>query len=354
MEERGMIMRMMQRIAVALVAGLMLMAGAGTSMAETKGKVYYLVPTLLDEFQTESVSSITGFLGQVGYEVVSLDAQNRTDLQLNQIDDVINLKPSAIILAAVDFDSVVPGIERARAAGIPVIVFDRQIKSTPLDFTSVAGTVEIGYVAADSISGLLKDRYGTVKGKVLQILGDPGDPYTLDIQQGFEEKMAAFPDVTILTHAAMQWEATNAGNIASDQLLVNPDIDLIFVHAAHLAVPVVAVLEANGKKPGDVMLVSSNGAPVGLDLIRQGWEQVEVEQPLYAQAYAIAMFMDKIVAKQELKPGMYDVLGLNSELSIEKWGPNIKIPGAAITKDTVDNPTFWGNLKVPDARVTPV
>ena len=156
-------MRMMQRIAVALVAGLMLMAGAGTSMAETKGKVYYLVPTLLDEFQTESVSSITGFLGQVGYEVVSLDAQNRTDLQLNQIDDVINLKPSAIILAAVDFDSVVPGIERARAAGIPVIVFDRQIKSTPLDFTSVAGTVEIGYVAADSISGLLKDRYGTVK-----------------------------------------------------------------------------------------------------------------------------------------------------------------------------------------------
>ncbi len=354
MEERGEIMRMMKRLVAAAVIGLLSMVGTGASMAQTKGKVYYLVPTLLDEFQTESVSSITGFLGQVGYEVVSLDGQNRTDLQLNQLDDVINLKPSAIVLAAVDFDSVVPGIERARAAGIPVIIFDRQIKSTQLDFTSVAGTVEIGHVAGDSIAGLLKDRYGSVKGKVLQILGDPGDPYTLDIQQGFEEKMAAFPDVTIVTHAAMQWEATNAGNIASDQLLVNPDIDLIFVHAAHLAVPVVAVLEANGKKPGDVMLVSSNGAPVGLDLIRQGWEQVEVEQPLYAQAYAIAMFIDKIVAKEDLKPGKYDVLGLESELSIESWGPNIKIPGAAITKDTVDDPKFWGNLKVPEAPVTPV
>lgn len=339
---------------VGLVAGLLLMVGAGPSMAESKGKVYYLFPVSIDQFQAESVKALTNFLGQVGYEVVALDAQNRSDLQLNQFDDVINLKPKAIVLAAVDFDSVVPGIEKARAAGIPVLIFDRQIKSTKLDFTSVAGTVEIGRVAAAEISRLLKERHGEVKGKVLQILGDPGDPYTLDIQAGFEEKMAANPGVKIITQAAMQWEATNAANIAQDQLQVNPDIDLIFVHAAHLGVAVVGVLDAAGKKPGDIMLVSSNGDPVGLDLIRKGWEQVEVEQPLYAQAFAIAMFMDKIVKGEELKPGMYDVLGLQSELTLESWGANIKIPGAAITKDTVDKPTFWGNLQVPEQKVQSV
>ena len=40
---------------------------------------------------------------------------------------------------------------------------------------------------------LLKEKNGAVKGKVLQVLGDPADPYTLDIQKGFEEKMKAFP-----------------------------------------------------------------------------------------------------------------------------------------------------------------
>jgi ribose transport system substrate-binding protein len=209
-------------------------------------------------------------------------------------------------------------------------------------------------VNKQEISRLLNEKYGSVKGKVLQILGDPGDPYTLDIQKGFEEKMAANPDVTIITHAAMQWEATNAGNIAQDQLLTNPDIDLIFVHAAHLAVAVAAVLEAQGKKPGDVMLVSSNGAPVGLDLIRKGWEQVEVEQPMVAQAAALAMFADKVVNKQEIKAGMYSVTGLESELTIESWGPNIKIPGAAITKENVDDPKFWGNLKPPTEKVMSV
>jgi ribose transport system substrate-binding protein len=321
------------------------------AVAQSKGKVYYLVPTLLDEFQTGSVSALETFLKQVGYDVQTLNADNKTDVQQSQMNDVIALKPAAIILAAVDFNALKPSIEAAMAAGIPVVEFDRQITSTPSAFTSVAGTIEIGYIAAEQAEKLLTAKYGSVKGKVLQILGDPGDPYTLDIQKGFEEKMAAFPDVKIISLPAMLWEASNAGTIAADQLVANPDIDLIFSHAAHLSVAVVASLESAGKKPGDIMLMSSNGAPVGLDLIRKGWLNVEVEQPLYAQAAAVAAFMDKIVNKQEIKPGEYDIIGLNGVVTMEAWGPNIKLPGAAIDKSNVDDPKFWGNLKPPTDTV---
>ncbi len=338
----------------AALAATLGMAGVGAALAQSKGTMYYLVPTLLDEFQTGSIDAIEKFMGDVGYDVVSLDAQNRSDLQLNQVDDVMNLDPSAVILAAVDFDAIKPGIEKLRAAGIPVMIFDRQITSTPSDLTSVAGTVEIGHTAAAEALRLLTERNGAPQGQILQILGDPGDPYTLDIQKGFEERLAEYPDIEIITHAAMQWEATNAGNIAQDQLLVNPDIDLIFSHAAHLSVAVAAVLEAQGKQPGDILMMSSNGAPVGLDLIRDGWLQVEVEQPMYAQAAALAAFADKVVAGETLEPGVYDITGLESTLTIEDWGPNIQIPGAAITSENVDDPKFWGNLQPPTEPVTPV
>ncbi len=342
----------MKRRTFALL-GMFAVAAAAIMPAEaaSKGTVYYMVPTLLDEFQTGSVSALEMFLKQVGYDMKTLNADNKTETQQSQMNDTIVLKPSAIILAAVDFNALKPSIEAARAAGIPVVEFDRQITSTPSDFTSVAGTVEIGYIAAEEAQKLLTAKNGSVKGKVLQVLGDPGDPYTLDIQKGFEEKMKAFPDVTIISKPAMQWDASNAGTIVADAIVANPDIDLVFSHAAHLSVAAVASLEAAGKKPGDVMMMSSNGAPVGLDLIRKGWLNVEVEQPLYAQAAAVAMFMDKIVNKQEIKPGEYDVLGLKSTVTTEAWGPNIKIPGAAISKDNVDNPSFWGNLKPPTAEV---
>ena len=345
----------MKRILLAL-AGLVALSLAmlAPAIAQSKGTVYYLVPTLLDEFQTGSVSALEMFLKQVGYEMKTLNADNKTDAQQSQMNDVIALKPSAIILAAVDFNALKPSIEAAKAAGIPVVEFDRQITSTPSDFTSVAGTIEIGHVAAEQAEKLLTAKNGSPKGKVLQVLGDPGDPYTLDIQKGFEERMKAFPDVTIISVPAMAWDAANAGTIVADQIVANPDIDLIFSHAAHLSVAGVASLEAAGKKPGDVMMMSSNGAPVGLDLIRKGWLNVEVEQPLYAQAAAVAMFMDKVVNKKEIMPGEYDVLGLKSVVTKESWGPNIKIPGAAIDKDNVDNPAFWGNLKPPADTVKSV
>jgi ribose transport system substrate-binding protein len=329
-------------------AALAALAAVQPAGAQDKGTIYYMIPTLLDEFQTESQKAIEGVFGQLGYEVVSLDAQNRPDLQLNQLEDVIELQPDAIIMNAVDFDSIVPGIEQARAAGIPVLNYDRQIRSTEFELTSVAGTVEIGDIAAGEAIRLLSERHGEPTGTVLQILGDPGDNYTLDIQQGFEERMAAeAPDAEIVTKAAMQWEASNAANIVQDQLLVNPDIDLIFAHAAHLTVPIVSVLEAEGKEPGEIMMMASNGAPVGLDNIRSGWQQVEVEQPLYAQIYGLAMLTPKILAGEELEPGTYDVVGLKSELTMEEWGPNLKIPGAAITPDNVDDERFWGNLTPP-------
>ena len=163
------------------------------AFAESKGTIYYMVPTLLDEFQTESVSAIEKFLKDVGYDVVTLNADNKTDLQQSQMNDTILLKPAAIVLAAVDFNALQPSIEKARAAGIPVMQFDRQITATPSDFTSVAGTVEIGYVAAGEIQRLLKEKNGEVKGKVLQVLGDPADPYTLDIQTGLRGEDEGVP-----------------------------------------------------------------------------------------------------------------------------------------------------------------
>ena len=71
-------MKSLFRILAGGVLALALALSATVAGAqESKGKIYYLVPTLLDEFQTGSVDAITKFMKDVGYEVVSLDAQNR-------------------------------------------------------------------------------------------------------------------------------------------------------------------------------------------------------------------------------------------------------------------------------------
>ena len=338
-----------------LLAALLIMAGIGHgAAAQDKGTIYYLAPTLFDEFQVETKDMVELLFGQLGYKVVTLDAQQRADLQNSQMDDAVLQAPKAIILAAVDFEAISPGIEKAHAAGIPILVYDRQIRNRPVEFTSVAGTVEIGRLSAAEAVKLLTAKYGEPKGKVLSIMGDAGDTYTLDIEQGFEEVIGKNPNIQVIAKPSKDWEPTNAANTVQDQILVNPDIDLIFIHADHLTTPIVSVLENAGKKKGDILIVDATGMPVGLKLLREGWVQTIVEQPLYGQVYGMAMFLDHVINKKPIKAGTYDVVGLPSEITIESWGPNLRVPGGVITKDNVDDNKFWGNLKPPGVPVPKV
>lgn len=347
-------MKVTRRTVGGLALGALAGLAARPAAAESKGKVYFLIPDSGGPFYPTSAKVEASFLQQIGYELITLDATNKSDLQLNQVDNVINLRPKAIIVAAVDYDAIVPGIEKAKAAGIPVIAFDREIKSTKLDFTSVAGTLDIGHTAADEAARLLKERKGAVKGKILQIMGDPGDSYSISVGKGFGEKMVAFPDVTIITKPTPQWEPTTAGSTAQDQLQANPDIDLIFYHSGYLAAAVASSLEAVGKKPGDILCLDADGDPGGLAQIRSGWQQVAVEAPMYAQVLAVAEVLEQILAQQPLKAGTYQILGLPSVLTIEPWGPNIKIPGNVVTRANVDDPVHWANGNVPDVKVNPL
>ncbi len=339
---------------LAAIAVLAIAVAGGAAHAQDKGTIYYLAPVLFDEFQDEAKKAIEQSLATLGYKVITLDAQNKADEQLNQLDNALTQNPAAIIMAAVDFSTVIPGIEKARAAGVPVLHFDRSVKDTQSDLTSVAGTVEIGKLAAGEIARMLTEKNGAPKGVVLEVMGDPGDAYTLDIHDGFDQVIKTYPDIQVTTKPAMAWEAGNAASIVDDQLQVNKNIDVMFLHGDHFGPPVVQVLEKNGFKAGDFKLVFAVGMPVGLDLIRQGWADVAVEQPLYAQVYGLAMFVDKLIRKEPLTAGTYDVLGLQGELTIEPWGANMKVPGRVITKTNVDDAANWGNLHAPTDPVVSV
>ncbi len=319
-------------------------AGQEKAAAQDKGLVIYLSPNQFDEFQTTASMLLRQYVEAAGYEHRESVAGNEDiSLQLNHMDNAITQNPVAIIVAAVDGTAIVDGVEKAREAGIPVIAFDRIISETKVDFTSVAGCYKMGVLAAGEIARLLKEKHGEVKGTILDIMGDPGDSYTVLIEEGFQDTMKQYPNVKIETKVADGWEASNAADIADDYLVAYPDTDLIFSHAEHLAAAITSVLETKGLKKGDKLMVSTAGMPMGLQLIRDGWLQATVEQPLAAQAEGIAMFLKDVIDKQEIKTGAYTVGGFESELVEQKYGPELRIPGSVITQGNVDDSKFWGN-----------
>ena len=329
---------------ISVVCLLLLLLSATVVFAKDKGVVYYLCPNQFDEMQTAAAGMIKDAVEKAGYTCRVVTAGNEdVSLQLNQLDNAISQKPKAIIVAAVDGIAICSGIDIARAAGIPVIAFDRVISDTKVDFHSVAGCKLMGIKAGHEIVRLLKEKYGTVKGTVLDIMGDPSDSYTTLIEEGFREVLKAYPDVKIDTKIAHAWEASNAANIADDYLLAHPKTDLIFPHSDHLTAAVVAILQNKGYKKNNVILVSATGMPMGLELIREGWVSCLVEQPVGAQAEGVAMFLDTIIAGKKPALGKYDVKGIPAELIEMPYGPELRISGSVIDAGNVNDPVFWGN-----------
>ena len=314
-------------------------AGAGG-----KGTVFYLSPNQFDEFQTTASKLIAKYVKDAGYECKELVAGSEdVALQLNQLDNVITQKPKAIIMAPVDPIAIVDGVEKARAAGIPVIAFDRTITQTKVDFTSVAGCYKMGVLSAGEMARLLKEKYGEVKGTVLDILAEPTDSYAILIEEGIQDTMKKYPNVKIETKVAGHWDANKAASIADDYLVVKPDTDLIFTSGDFLAAAVVSVLQTKGLKKGQIIMVTTCGMPQALNLIRDGWIQSDVEQPLVAQAQGVAMFLDDIISKKRIEPGEYMVGGFKSKIVEQRYGLELQVPGTPITSKNVDDPKFWGN-----------
>ena len=345
-------------IGMSLVIVMLIATACGPSASSpantSKGVVYYLAPELSDEFQVGVNKMMLADGTQMGYTVRELNGGNVASTQVNQMDDAINQKPAAIVLAAVDASSITGEVQKARAAGIPVLVFDRFIQDTQVDFSSVVGTVKIGQMGATEVIKALKQKFGTEKGTVFELMGDAGDNYSVLIDQGFMETMKQYPNINVSSKATPQYDPATSASIVDDQLTAkNNNIDALFVIADFRIPAIETVIEAHGIKTGQIIIIGTDGAPTGLQSIRDGWMLEDVGVPMDQQVYGIWQYIADVIAKKTIQAASaVDVQGVTAELKVETWGPTLYLPGQIVDKTNVDDPNNWGNMKV-DATPTP-
>ncbi len=235
----------------------------------------------------------------VGYEVVSLDAQNQADTadQPDRRRDQPEAGGDDPRRRRFRRDQARhrEGARR-RHPGDDLRPAD---PSTPSDLTSVAGTVEIGHVAGGggrrgcSPRSTARPRARCCRSSATRPTPIPSTSRRASRRRWRQPRRHRSSPA----RDAVGSRPTPATSL-QDQLLTNPDIDLIFIHAAHLPSPVAAVLESAGKKPGEIMHGRRRTArPVGLDLHPQGLGAGRGRAADVRSGRGLAMFVDKVVNK---------------------------------------------------------
>lgn len=95
-------------------------------------------------------------------------------------------------------------------------------------------------------------------------------PALIERQRGAESVLAGFPDIEVIkVEMKVPGQVDDALAQATNLLLANPDIDAFWVGWDELAAPVSRAIEQAGRA-GEVFIVSQDGLPEVIDMIRDG------------------------------------------------------------------------------------
>jgi len=192
--------------------------------------------------------------------------------QIAIVEDLIQKKVDGLLLTPIDSNAIIPAIQQANKAGIPVVVLDTA--SYGGDFVTFIATDNIK-ASATAADYLIKKFNG--KAKVAQLEGETGGQTAADRIKGFQDQLKTAPDMKLVASQNAHWTTAGGQSVTENILQANPDVDAIFASADMIAVGAAEALKAAGKA-GKVTMVTFDGLPEGIDLIKQGISDGDVAQ----------------------------------------------------------------------------
>jgi ribose transport system substrate-binding protein len=197
-----------------------------------------------------------------GAKLIIADAQDDAATQQDDVQNFVTQQVDAILINPVDSEAVVPAVQAANQANIPVIALDRGASGGKLETLIASDNVEGGRMAAKELIQLVGS------GPVAQLEGIPGTSPTRDRGQGFEEVINAQDAVQLVSSQTANFLRTEGLNVTENILQSNPGIKGIFAQNDEMAMGAVRAL--GGRAGSEVKIVGFDGIEDALKAIQAG------------------------------------------------------------------------------------
>jgi ABC-type sugar transport system substrate-binding protein len=309
-----MCMRLLTAAFAALMAGL---ACSGAAAAAAEGKRVMLLGTAnTNPYIGAWTATFSKLATQAGMKVTNLSSNYDASVQSQQIDDAIAQKFDIIVLCYVNDQAIVPALTRAKAAGIPVILWATPIKKDYEElFTSYVGTdhSELGRIAGENMVKALAAE-GKAKAQVVAVTGLAQQIHVGVRMDAFKSVLAQHPGIELVAVEDGKWNTALSEKITGELLVRfsgRGGIDGVFAMADNQATGAIQAVESAGLALGldkkGVVVVASNCMKDGIVHINSGQQystatQIPTEEAEAAAKKVAAYFGGEKLKKYEIVP----------------------------------------------------
>jgi ribose transport system substrate-binding protein len=220
-------------------------------------------------------------------------SESEVDKQLTMLQTALDKKPAAICFAALDSKAATPLLEKAKAAGIPVVGFDSGVDSDIPVTTVTTDNAKAAGEAADQMAKLIGDA-----GKVAVIVHDQTSRTGIDRRDGFVNQMKAkHPNIEVVAVEYGAGDPVKSADFAKAIMTKNPDLKGFFGANEGSIKGVLNALKETGNE-GKIVAIGYDSGQQQIDAITAGTEAGAITQnPIGIGAKCVSAAMDAIAGK---------------------------------------------------------
>ena len=197
-------------------------------------------------------------------DVLAPEREVNIDQQVAILEDQITKHVAAIAVAPTGADEIVPVLKKAKAAGIPVIIFDTDVNwPGKLAFVG-SDNKHAGQLAGDYIVKLIGG-----KGKVAVIRGILGISTHEDRLAGFKDAIAKAPGIELVAVQPANSERALGMSVMENLLTSYPDLKAVFATNDQMALGAVEAIAAHNMT-GKVFVVGVDATSEGVRAVKDG------------------------------------------------------------------------------------
>ncbi|KQS71767.1 sugar ABC transporter substrate-binding protein [Rhizobium sp. Leaf371] len=329
----------MKGLLTALLVTTASLAGLNAAQAQTKEKVFFLLPnTTTIRFENRDAPFFVEAMkvARPDAQVTVQNAQGDPQQQQRQIEDAISQGASLILLTSADANLVAGALAAAQTANVPVVLYDHDAVGGKAEAHVVFDSLAVGQAqgkrAAELISKMSKSPV-----KVARVKGNQGEYGTGQYEKGQNEFLQPLIDSgkvkVVCEQYTQNWDPTLAQSFAEDCLTKNGgDVDVFVGMNDGTTGGSVAALISQGFKAGDKLVTGGQDATVeALRYVVQGWQDNSVLKDLKVEATEAAKVVASILDGKGVPQDLVNGKVNNQFMDV----PAILLPVENITKDNL-------------------
>ena len=288
-------------------------AGGGSEGGGGGGEqitVGYAGPTLNNAFFVGLQKGVKDGAKEHGFALKETNANGDAGAQFNQTQDLITQDVDALVLVPIDANGIVPAVQAANNADVPVYTLDRGAEGGELASVVETNNVEAGKKGANYIVDLLRERYGEPRGNVVDLQGLVGTTAAEDRETGFQQVMKQYPDIEIVANQPADFDQEKALNVTTNILQANPKVDAIFGANDDNTVGAIRAIDSAGRyeppsSDEHIYVVGIDGTAQALEAIRNDKQTATVSQNPIQMARTAMDFIDQQINENKTPPKEY-------------------------------------------------